>query len=207
MPIYLNNTEIGKLFHTNRNLVQQWRKGNHLINVLHEPSNKNFITNNLNGKCLAWKYLGHARARGVLHAKGIKIKQDRLRSFLKGLKNYSGTRRNPRTKRKCEARSPSSMYNLYSTHKLTHWNFIASRVVDRHSRLIIWVHYSNSNMYLSKYQHFVKAVEEFRCPLQVRGDKGTENRLAVNCMLMLNHPRMKGHISSRLVYNIRIERL
>ena len=80
-------------------------------------------------------------------------------------------------------------------------------MADVCSRLISWTHCSDNNRALATCQHFSKDMDEFLCPLQVREDKGTKNRLINKHMLMLRHSRIKVCIGSTSAHTVKIERL
>ena len=101
-------------------------------------------------------------------------------------------------------RSTKSVWHLDSTHRWVECKCIASGDVDVHSRCIMWFKCSGNNKWITTYELFKEAISKFITPLQVRGDKGSENRLIANHMLRITY--YKGHIGGRSTHNTRIER-
>ena len=207
LSIGMNNSEIAKIFHVHRNSVIQWKNDHNLNNVLNNPSDDNVITQHLQDVLDAYPNMGELYARGLLLSKGIKINRVRLRNILRNIKQSTPMEMNPIRRRTYNTRTANSMWHIDSTHKLIHWRFVISGAVDGYSRMIIWLKCANNNKAETVYNHFIKSITEFQCPYQVRGDKGSENRLIAKHMMILRGSDMNGFIGGRSTHNTRIERL
>ena len=97
------------------------------------------------------------------------------------------------------------MQYIDSAHKLIHQRFIISECVDGFSWMIIWLKISDNNRATTAYEYFKNAIEEYECPLQVRSDKGSENRLIAKHMIAIRGDEMRGFIGGKSTHNTRIE--
>ena len=207
LSIGMSNSEIARIFHAHRNLVIRWKNEHDLNNALRNPSDDTEITQHLQDALDVYPNMGELYARGLLLSKGIKINRVRLRTLLKTLKESSPLNTNPIRRRAYQTRSANSMWHIDSTHKLMHWRFVISGGVDGCSRMIIWLKCANNNRAETVHNHFIQSINEFQCPFQVRGDKGSENRLIAKHMIILRGTETRGFIGGRSTHNTRIERL
>ena len=58
--------------------------------------------------------------------------------------------------------------------------------------MIIWLKCANNNRAETVHNHFMHSITEFQFPRQVRGDKGSENRLIAKHMMILRGSETKG---------------
>ena len=56
------------------------------------------------------------------------------------------------------------------------------------------------------YNYFLKAIKEYQCPLQVREDKGAENRIIAKYIIAIRGENIRGFIGGKSTHNTRIER-
>ena len=138
--------------------------------------------------------VGHHCAVGYLREKGVEAKQARLRLILKNIKNSDPIKMDFVTRQACKNRSASVTWQLDSTHKLVKYKFEFSGAVDGFSRYIMWIKYSNNNRVNTSYDLLKEAIDEKAAPLQVRGDKGSENRLMAKHMVIARNAKFRGHI-------------
>ena len=82
-------------------------------------------------------------------------------------------------------RITNAVWHLDSTCKLVKYKFVSSVAIYRHSRHIMWLKYSNNNRGITSYNLFIESINEHIAPLQVRADKGSENRLIVKHMVIV----------------------
>lgn len=79
--------------------------------------------------------------------------------------------------------------------------------IDGFSRSIVFLKCSTNNKAETVKEHFMQAVQEFRLPLRIRTDHGTENVSVAKFMLDKRGVETKPVITGRSVHNQRIERL
>ena len=69
----------------------------------------------------------------------------------------------------------------------------------------MWLKCSNNNKGIDAHESFKECINKFVTPLQVRCNKGLENRLITKYIAMLRSTHFKGHIGGRSRHNTRIE--
>ena len=69
----------------------------------------------------------------------------------------------------------------------------------------MWLKYSNNNKGINVHRLFKEDITNHLTPLQVRGDKWSENRVIAKHKVMLHNIQHKGYIGGRLTHNTRID--
>ena len=69
----------------------------------------------------------------------------------------------------------------------------------------MWLKFSNNNRGNTSYELLKEAIDDHIDPLQVRGEKGSENRLIAKNTVMVRNAQFKGHVGGRSTWNTRIE--
>ena len=70
----------------------------------------------------------------------------------------------------------------------------------------MWLKYSNNNRGNNAYDFFKEVVDKNVTPLQVRGNKGSENILIAKHMVMLCNAQQRGCVGCKFTHDTRIER-
>ena len=60
-------------------------------------------------------------------------------------------------------------------HKLIHWRLVTHAGIDGFSRLIVYMHCSDSNQSVTVYKQFLETTRKYGLPSRVRTDQGREN--------------------------------
>ena len=103
------------------------------------------------------------------------------------------------------SKSAIAVWCLDSTCKLVKHKCVISSAVDRHIRRIMWIKFSNNNQRNMAYDLCIKGINDHIEPLQVRVDKGSQNRLTSKHMEMVHNAQWRGHIYTRQTHNTMIE--
>ena len=98
------------------------------------------------------------------------------------------------------------MWHLDSYDKIKRYGICINGCVDGFSRRITWMKAGCTSTAAAVGGYFLDAVKRFEgCPMQVRGDKGTENQLTSYLMEFLTG--RESFICTHSVHNTRIESL
>lgn len=92
-------------------------------------------------------------------------------------------------------------------HKLINWHFVIHGCIDGFSRVIVFLKCSTNNRGSTVLDNFLGCIDQFRCPLRIRTDHGTENIETARWMLNRYGVAHKPVITGQSVHNQRIERL
>lgn len=92
-------------------------------------------------------------------------------------------------------------------HKLIRWRLVIHGCIDGYSRTVVFLNCSTNNRASTVLQHFLSSLPQFRCPLRIRSDHGTENIAVARWMLEKHGVDKKPFVTGRSVHNQRIERL
>lgn len=91
--------------------------------------------------------------------------------------------------------------NLDGHHKMIRWGMVTHGGMDGYSRLIVYLHCSNTNRADTVYGHFLSAVRQYALPSQVRSDLCRENDLIAMHMLEYRGHDHNGMITGSSVHN------
>ena len=77
--------------------------------------------------------------------------------------------------------------------------------MDSFSQIIIWLKSLDNNRAVTTYEYFQNAIEEYQYLLQVRRDKGVENRMIAKYIIVIRGYEMRSFISDKSTHNTRID--
>ena len=100
-----------------------------------------------------------------------------------------------------------SFRHMDGNHKLIKWRFVIHGCIDGYSRTIVFLKCSTNNRASTVLENFENAISQFRMPLRIRTDHGTENIQVARAMLDAHGVASKPVITGKSVHNQRIERL
>ena len=146
---------------------------------------------------------------GYLKDRGVHIQRHRLRE---SVVRIDPLRRLVRwqqvvARRSYSVKRSNSLWHIDGHHSLIRWRMVVHGGIDGYSRMIVYLACSTNNRSLTVYKLFKKATEEFGVPSRVRSDKGGENVLVCQFMVMVRGTGRASHIAGSSVHNQRIERL
>ena len=87
------------------------------------------------------------------------------------------------------------------------WRFVIHGGIDGFSRTVTYLKCSTNNRANTVLNNFLASIQEYRCPLRIRSDYGTENVRVAEWMLEHHGADSKPFITGKSVHNQRIERL
>lgn len=140
---------------------------------------------------------------------GLKVKRKDLRSSIQRVDPHGlEVRRCHTIKRRIYCvPHPNSLWHLDSHHKLIRWRFVVHGVIDRFSRLVLYLECANNNQAATVLSMFKKGVANFGLPLQIRSDHGSENVDVWRFMIATHEHDYSSVITGSYTHNQRIERL
>eukprot|EP00112_Aurelia_sp_Birch-Aquarium-sp1_P016476 Seg3739.2 transcript_id=Seg3739.2/GoldUCD/mRNA.D3Y31 product="hypothetical protein" protein_id=Seg3739.2/GoldUCD/D3Y31 len=152
---------------------------------------------------------GERLMQGALRAKGIRIQRERMRQALQILDPVGrALRKRLRIRRRIyNVPCANALWHADGYHKLIRWRLVIHGCIDGYFRLITFLQCSTNNKAETVLSLFLKAIQNFRCPLRMRTDHGTENIAMAEWLL--NHHGVHKHpvLTGKSVHNQRIERL
>jgi hypothetical protein len=102
---------------------------------------------------------------------------------------------------------PHHLWHIDGNHKLKkRFSLVIEAGVDGFSRTCVFSHCSNSNSSETVLNAYLQGVEEYGRPSRVRTDKGMENVLVADDMILNRGPDRGSVLTGRSVHNQRIER-
>ena len=93
--------------------------------------------------------------------------------------------------------SANAVWYPDSAHKLVTHNFFASGSIYKFSRRMMWIKCSNNNRGNTACGFFKEGINKHAAPLQVRGDKGSEDQLVSKNMAMVRNGLCRGCTGDR----------
>lgn len=99
----------------------------------------------------------------------------------------------------------NKVWHMDGNHKLICWKFVVHGAIDGYSRIVVTLSCSTNNRADTVLQSFIRAIENYGLPKQLRTDCGGENVDAWD--YMIQHRGESSVIMGSSVHNVRIERL
>ena len=103
--------------------------------------------------------------------------------------------------RTCKNRSANAVWHFDSIHNLVKHKFAVSGAVDEFSHFIMWLKCSNNNRGNTSYNFLKNVIGENETPLQVRGDKESEDIIISKHMVLVRNKQCRGCIGDRSTHN------
>lgn len=97
--------------------------------------------------------------------------------------------------------------HLDGNHKLISWRIVIHGAIDGYSRVVTFLKCVTNNEADTVLSHFLASTVQYRCPLRIRTDHGTENIGVARWMLEHHGLEFRPVITGMSVHNQRIERL
>ena len=145
------NTNVANIFEAHRSMATHWIKENELANAFEYSDDDVTAIGTLKKIFIAAKKLGEFCARSVIFSKGMKVKQNRLRSMLRTMKRTFLLGMILIQRRLHENRSANAVWHLGTARK-----FIISGMIDGCSRKSAWSKCSNNNKSETTCDFFLK---------------------------------------------------
>jgi hypothetical protein len=111
------------------------------------------------------------------------------------------------TRRTYNVPGANALWHIDGHHSLIRWKFVIHGGIDGFSRLVIYLRCSNNNLSSTVMTEFHNATLKYGVPSRVRSDKGGENILVCQYMILVRGTDRGSHIAGSSTRNQRIERL
>ena len=152
---------------------------------------------------------GESMLRQMLMEKGLKIQRFRVRESIHRV-DLEGVeeRKKGRLKRRAyNVNGPNHLWHIDTNHKLVRWYLIVFGAIDGFSRLPVSLECVDNNKAETILKCFMEGVASYGLPLRVRSDKGKENVLVADYMILNRGTGRGSMITGKSTHNQRIERL
>lgn len=171
---------------------------------------------------------GYKRMKGHLLHRGIKVPDLRVREVMRtadpvGVYQRTIDRNKTIRRRQYFVKYSNQMWHIDGNHKLARfdknmaihqgtyndcfyyrrWGFVIRGAIDGKSRTITYLEATTDNRADSHLQSFMTGVHRYGVPLRTRSDKGGENVLIAQFMIMNRGTGRSSHICGRSVHNQR----
>ncbi|CAB4415748.1 unnamed protein product [Rhizophagus irregularis] len=154
-------------------------------------------------------YTGESLIQGLLSSIGYHIQRHKIRSSIHRIDPIGPAVRctNLIERRSYSVAGPNSLWHNDGTHSLIKWKFVIHGFIDGYSHVITGLQCSTNNKPETVLQLFHKARHDWGTPHRCRGDRGGENILVAEWMVVHRGMNRGSYIFGKSVHNQRIERL
>ncbi len=153
--------------------------------------------------------IGEKTVDGFLRAQHIVVQRQRIRDLLHSVDPEGSQRRLRRAlnRREYHVEHANSLWHVDGYHKLIRWGIVVHGGIDGYSRLVTHMKAATNNKAETAFRAFCCGTTEYGIPDRVRTDKGGENIMIAEFMIIERGANRGSVISGRSVHNQRIERL
>lgn len=204
--LHFNWKRVAAFMHVSRSTLERWRDRveyeDSLVAVSDEILDQ-FILHN------AQRNRGEVYMSGLVRAEGFCVSRDRLRQSIYRVDAVGRQQRKQKAikRREYHVPGPHHLWHIDGHHKLIKYGLVTHGCVDGFSRAVMYLQCCDNNKSPTPYRLFVQATKEHMIPSKVRGDKGGENVLIADFMILHRGPGRRSFIAGQSKHNTRMERL
>ena len=153
--------------------------------------------------------VGCSMVQGFLKSLGFRLQRRRVRASISRVDPHNSRIRWAIvvSRRAYSVQGPNSLWHIDGHHSLVNWGFVIHGGIDGFSRLIVYLHCSNTNRKETVTHLFRSATERYDWPSRVRTDHGGENVGVWQLMEEVRGLNRGSFLAGASVHNQRIERL
>ncbi len=141
---------------------------------------------------------GQKTLSGHLSTLGIRIQHFKIRESLYRVDPWGVKLRSRQLlhRRKYKVPGPNSLWHIDGNHKLVRWRIVIHGGIDGYSRIPVYLSASSNNRSQTVLHLFMGAVAEYGLPSRVRSDKGGENVLVSEYVMIMekNYMSLQGSL-------------